>query len=285
MKTPVAITLQHLAPQILLTRLAGWLAQNRTIWLKNALIKYFLSRHPVDLSETKISDPLAYENFHSFFTRELKSDARTIDPRANVFCSPVDGIISQFGTINQQNLVQAKGHTYTLPALLGKYDKVCERFDGGQYSTIYLSPKHYHRVHMPIDGKLLACRYIPGRLFSLNQQTSEHVPELFCQNERAVLLFKTDMGMIAIIFVGAMLVGNIVTRFTGSLSINRTHNEPLFLEYPDTPKHRIHVKKGDDIGHFTMGSTVIILSEQQNAHWANLSTGQECQMGQALFEI
>lgn len=277
------IYFQYLAPQILLTKFAGFLSTIQLPWIKNALIRYFLSRHEVVLNEAIESDPFKYKNFHDFFTRQLKPNARIFDNNENIVCSPVDGILSQFGPLCAGKLIQAKGFNYSLVPLLGKSDAFSKKFEKGHFATIYLSPKHYHRVHMPIDGTLLQLRYIPGRLFSVNQETAKNIPDLFCKNERVVMLFETKQGKIAVIMVGAMLVGNIVTQFTGSLSIHRTDNEPRFIDYPNTSQHHIFVKKGEELGYFTMGSTVILLTEHHDINLGELSLNQELLLGQKLF--
>jgi phosphatidylserine decarboxylase len=284
MSQPFSIICQHLAPQILLTRFAGFMAKIQAPWLKNLLIKFFLSRHEVNLEEAVEEDPAKYKNFHDFFTRALKPGARKIDSSNNSIASPSDGILSQFGPISDKNLIQAKGVSYSLEGLLGKNDNLVGTFKNGSFATIYLAPKHYHRVHMPIDGRLVQLRYIPGRLFSVNLKTSQHIPDLFCKNERAVLIFDTEFGKLAVIFVGAMLVGNIVTNFTGSLSPRR-EDELMFIDYPNTKEQHIQVKKGEEIGYFTMGSTVIMLSEQNDVNWGSSTLGQEMLLGQKLLSF
>jgi len=209
------VTLQKLVPQHLLSRVVGRVAESGR--LKKPFIRWFVKRYSVDMSDAQEQDPLAYENFNAFFTRALKAGARPFAEGINdalpILC-PADGAISQLGEINEHGLLQAKGRYYTVADLLASNQDAAD-FDGGSFATVYLSPKDYHRVHMPVAGKLTKMSYIPGDLYSVNKQTAEGVPNLFARNERLVCLFDTELGPMAVVLVGAMIVAGIETVWAG----------------------------------------------------------------------
>ena len=241
--------LQYPLPHHALSRLVGYLAECESPRLKNALIKAFIQRFNVDMREALSEDVSAYTSFNDFFTRPLKDAARPIG--AGVV-SPADGTLSQFGQIRAGQLVQAKGHTFSAQTLLGGDAGLAESFLGGSFATVYLSPRDYHRVHMPITGTLREMIYVPGRLFSVNQATANHVPGLFARNERLVCVFDTEQGPMAVVLVGAMIVAAIETVWAGQIT-------PL----AGTPQHTrfdqpITVKKGAEMGRFKLGSTVVM---------------------------
>ncbi len=204
------ILAQHLLPHHLLSRLIGGFAECRVPWFKNLLTRWFVRHYDVDMRQAQVEDPTAYENFNAFFTRALKPGARPLPAAADVVVSPSDGAISQLGRIEHGRIFQAKGHSYSLLELLGGDGLRAAPFMGGHFATIYLSPKDYHRVHMPLTGTLKEMVYVPGRIFSVNQLTAENVPELFARNERVVCIFDTAVGQ-AVILVGAMIVASIET--------------------------------------------------------------------------
>jgi phosphatidylserine decarboxylase len=268
--------IQYITPQHLLTWLAGWLSTRRWAWLKNWEISYFINRYNVDLSAALNSNPLEYPDFNSFFTRHLKPGLRPIVQEPNEVACPADGCVSQMGRIESDRLFQAKGFHFTLSDLLGGNAPLADEFRDGQFSTIYLSPKDYHRVHMPYTGTLRETIFIPGQLFSVNQQTAAEVPNLFARNERLVCIFDTDVGPMAVIFVGAMLVGSICTTWgtTPSKKISRQ----TFLS---TGPGMIRIERGEELGYFKMGSTVITLFSKEKIEWAAaLTENSSTQVGQ-----
>lgn len=255
-KDKVFVKLQYLTPQRFLTALSGILANTKSVWVKNFLIRYFIRRYSVDLAAAQFEDINQYPTFNSFFTRYLKEGHRVISADNTSIASPADGVISQLGDINKEEIFQAKGFYFSLSEILGN-DKESFNFVNGKFITIYLSPKDYHRVHMPITGKLRKTIFIPGKLFSVNKVTGEQVPKLFARNERLICYFETAIGTIAIILVGAMLVRSICTVWQENISGTKV----ITTQYDDT--NTVEIKKGEELGHFKMGSTVIILFPTQ----------------------
>lgn len=258
---PFNILLQYLLPHKWLSHIVGNLSRCQIKWLKQLLIKCFCAHYRVNLTEAAYAQPEAYKSFHDFFTRHLQPNARTFDYGANHLLSPVDGTLSQLNLIKQGSLLQAKEHDYTLHALLG-HSQQATLFEKGYGLTFYLAPRDYHRVHMPIDGQLLQTQYIPGQLFSVNPQTAEHIPGLFTRNERLVCLFETDHGSMAVILVGAMIVGNIHTTWDGLINPGCQTKD---LATVDHRSQNIRLKQGDELGYFAMGSTVITLLSQSSS--------------------
>lgn len=248
--------LQRLLPQHLLTRAAGWLASRRTNWVKNVLINAFSRVYRIDWSETKGNRADDYSTFNAFFTRELKPGARPLDSASNQLISPCDGTLSEYGTIDQGQLLQAKSIDYPLNRLLGCNDERANTFMHGQFSTIYLAPSNYHRVHMPISGVLTHCTHIPGRLFSVSIGTAQNLPGLFCRNERVVCWFEDDeQRPFALILVGAMMVGSIETVWHGRYQ-HRQRQSAIDTHLPNQP---VMLQRGEEMGRFLMGSTVIMV--------------------------
>lgn len=283
MQYPINILRQYLVPQHALSRFAGMLSHCEIPWLKNYLIQWFLKRYNVNLQEAIESDPYAYPSYHEFFIRQLKPHLRPIDPSPVSITSPCDGAISQIGKIEQGTLVQAKNKSFSVSALVGDAeDAKC--FEKGHFTTIYLAPIDYHRVHMPLSGTLTHLRYIPGDLFSVNPLTTDHVDNLFARNERVVCFFKHDHRSFAIILVGAMIVGSIFTRWGGNIKPYRG-KEILNISYPQTPEQHIRLDKGDEMGYFALGSTVIVLLDE-NMHWEyDLSENSRLVVGQAIGHL
>lgn len=272
----IFVFLQYIVPQHLLSRLTGWLADSKIKFLKNFLIHHFINQFGVDMSLAKNPDPQSYENFNAFFTRALKEDIRPIDSRSHTFCSPVDGSISELGNIEHDRLIQAKGFYFDLISLVGGDDALAENFINGNFATIYLSPKDYHRIHMPCSGRLVGTTYVPGKLFSVNNATAKSVPHLFARNERLICEFETDRGSLVIIFVGAMIVAGIETVWGGQVT-------PL-PKIPSSTRFdkKIEFEKGDEIGRFKLGSTVIILSQSGSLNFNDFSHGDAIRMGEAF---
>lgn len=266
--------LQYPLPHHALSRLIGKLAECDSPKLKNALIKAFIRRFNVDMREAMSEDINAYTSFNDFFTRPLKNAAR---PIGDGIVSPADGTLSQCGPIRAGQLVQAKGHTFSAQTLLGGDASLAEAFLGGSFATVYLSPRDYHRVHMPMTGTLREMIYVPGRLFSVNQATAHHVPGLFARNERLVCVFDTEQGPMAVVLVGAMIVAAIETVWAGQITPlagtpQRTHfDQPITLE------------KGAEMGRFKLGSTVVMCFAEPLA-FDNWAANSKIQMGQALAE-
>ena len=272
---------QHYLPQQLLSRFVGLLANSKIDLIKNLLIKYFTKLYPVNMTEAEIEDPYAYKTFNQFFTRKLKPSLRLIVPAINALASPCDGTIYQRGNIEDCCLLQAKGSLFTIQDLLGA--KINHNvFNNGAFINIYLSPTDYHRVHMPVTGTLQQMDYIPGKLFSVNNTTVKYIPNLFARNERVVNIFQTEFGTIAIILVGAMLVGSIKTTWAGT--INATHSKkPYSIHYPTSSNNPVNINKGQEMGMFQMGSTVIVLLENKEIIWdPDLTTNKKVLMGQKL---
>lgn len=271
----VKIYFHYLLPKLKLTQFAGLLARSKIVWLKNYLIAYFVKRHPVNMAEAIESNPFAYASFNDFFTRHLKPGLRPIATERYV--SPVDGAISQFGQLNVHQILQAKGIDYSFQQLTQMRAEEALPFKNGSFMTIYLSPKDYHRVHMPIDGKLIKQTYIPGHLFSVQPFTTENIPQLFSQNERLVMSFETEHGPFVMVMVGATIVGAMGTAWQGDL---KRQKKLETIEWP-TP---IALKKVEEVGYFKLGSTVILLwPESANIHWHKpFSLAESLKLGQAV---
>lgn len=271
------IMLQHILPQRRLTRMAGALAASTNPAIKGRLIDRFIKAYNVDMADAARAAH-EYESFNDFFTRELKPGARPLADAGRHILSPADGVISQLGIANAGRIIQAKGREFTVTQLLGKDEALAHRFDGGAFITIYLSPRDYHRVHMPAAGTLKSTTYIPGKLFSVNQQTAQGVDSLFARNERLACLFEGPDGLFASVMVGAMIVSGINPvwphRFAGYGSA------PLREEFAESPQH---FAAGDEMGRFYLGSTVVLLFEPGRAQWlANLAPGDSVRMGQSI---
>ncbi len=277
------IILQYLAPQHCLSRLVGKIADCELPWIKNTFIKWFIKRYQVDMSEALDPEPCNYKHFNAFFTRALKEGARPIAAEANSIVCPADGSISQLGDIQGGRIFQAKGQTYSLVELLGGDTELAKPFQGGKFATIYLSPKDYHRVHMPIKGKLNTMVYVPGDLFSVNTVTAENVPRLFSRNERAVCIFETEIGPMAVVLVGAMIVAGIETVWAGQVApIKR---EIITHDY-SAPKKTTTLKLGEEMGRFKLGSTAVVLFGDGVMEWAeSLQAGSTTRMGELLGTV
>lgn len=275
----IFIILQHILPQHLLSRCAGWLAGLRhPLWLKNWLIHIFVRHFNVDMAEAADPDPTGYASFNAFFTRPLREDARSL-AEADIVC-PADGSISQLGAIQGGRVFQAKGQSFSTWELLGGDASRAEQFADGWFATIYLSPRDYHRVHMPVAGRLTATSYIPGKLFSVNQVTAENVPRLFARNERLVCYFDTAAGPMAMVLVGAMVVAGIETVWSGQVA-PPTRN-PVNHDYVAVPR-TIELAQGEEMGRFKLGSTVILLFPKDAVEFeAAYVAGAPTRLGESL---
>lgn len=276
----LSVFLQSIAPQHLISRLIGLLAECRWVTLKNGLIKNFIKIYNVDVCAALSENINDYPNFNSFFIRQLKPELRPIVQKPNEIACPVDGAISQIGNIEKDSLIQAKGFYFSLLTLLGRSEKLAQLFYDGKFATLYLSPKDYHRVHMPLSGKLRETIYVPGKLFSVNTHSTQSVPNLFARNERLICIFETAIGPMAIILVGAMCVSSIHTVWDPSPQPRKLK----FISYAEN-KNEIYLERGEELGYFKMGSTVIVLFPKNKIDWAPpLNEDSIVRMGQ-LFGI
>lgn len=248
------IILQYFYPKRLATKLAGYIARSEGGRVTTRLIHWFITKYGVDLDEAVASNPEQYSTFNDFFTRPLKEGLRTVDDAE--FVSPVDGAISQLGSIDDLQVVQAKGHQYTVQNLLGNDSSLAELFRHGSFINLYLSPRDYHRVHMPCDGTLREMRYVPGALFSVNPMTARGIPNLFARNERVLCIFDSPKhGSFAMILVGATVVGSMATVWHGVVNPRRVRA----ISRWSYDEQNIQLKKGEEMGRFLVGSTVILL--------------------------
>lgn len=268
---------QNLAPQQTLSELAGFFAKSQNPYVKKAFVHAFAKAYDIDLSEYERGNLDDYESFNDFFTRELKDGMRPLDDTADGIASPADGQISQIGIITNGQLLQAKGRDYDVGQLLADFE-LGKAFMDGSFATIYLAPTNYHRVHMPFDGTLIATRYVPGTLFSVNDITAKNVPDLFARNERLVCEFDTTFGRACVVLVGAMIVAGIESVATGA--IKRT-------PYIQHRTHDIALKKGDELGRFYLGSTaIIVLPKTANTAWGDeFVHGKAVVMGQRIGRL
>lgn len=274
----IIVFIHTIIPHHLLSRFVGMLAHSKTPWVKNTFIKWFVKAYSVDMSAAITTDPREYKSFNDFFTRQLKPDQRPIDQAQDSIVSPVDGAISQLGVVEDGQLIQAKGLNYQVVQLLGGDKKHADQYRNGRFMTLYLAPKDYHRVHMPVSGTLEEMVYVPGRIFSVNKTSTEHVPNLFARNERVVCRFRTEFGMMTLVLVGAMIVASIKTVWEGVVAPNKSQAIKRW-EYPE---RKIHLEKGEEMGCFQLGSTVIVLFET-NANWdPKCENDTEVKMGQKI---
>jgi len=280
--TQLFIGLQYVMPQHLLTALIWRLARIRHTATKDFLIRRFIAAFDVDIDDVLLAVPNDFATFNDFFIRELNSDARPIDQQRSTIVSPVDGTVSAAAAILENIIFQAKGLDYSLEDLLATDLDEASAFVDGSFATIYLAPYNYHRIHAPLAGELLAARFVPGDLFSVNQATVAKVDGLFRRNERLVMQFKTEHGPAAVIFVGALNVGSITTPWSGEI---RPRKQGV-VEVLDLSQHSTSVEKGDLLGWFNMGSTVILLLPKGACDWdEDLQAGTTLQVGEVIGEM
>jgi phosphatidylserine decarboxylase len=276
MNDKLFIKLQHLVPQHALSRIVGRIANCNNSFVKNTFIEWFIKRYQVDMSLAANENPRAYASFNDFFTRALKPGIRPICGEPNAIVCPADGSISQRGKIINGRVFQAKGQDYSVEELLGGDTALAQEFIDGDFATVYLSPKDYHRVHMPYGGKLRAMVSIPGELFSVNTVTAENVSRLFSRNERVAAIFDTDIGPMAVVLVGAMIVAGIETVWDGHLAPMGSRETQTSLY----PYQNIVLEKGAEMGRFKLGSTAIILFAKDKVTWeAQFVAGATTRMG------
>jgi len=251
------ITLQYILPKHLISRLVGFLAAARLGFISHALMKLFIRAYGINMAEAKYENASDYASFNDFFTRPLKDGARPVVADEQTLAHPVDGAVSQAGPIAGDQLIQAKGHFYTVKALLGGDENAAAEFQDGTFACIYLAPKDYHRIHMPIAGTLREMIYVPGELFSVNPLTAANVPGLFARNERVVTIFDTAVGPMALVLVGATIVASIETVWAGTVT-PPTGSEVFRWQYPAEGPNAVHLEKGAEMGRFKLGSTVVL---------------------------
>lgn len=276
------IFLQYVLPKHLVSVLAGKLADVKTPWVKNNFIKRFAKAYNIDMSNAIQPELTKYACFNDFFTRAIDLNSRPINTDQRSFCSPVDGAMSQFGKIAQGEIVQAKNHSYSALELLGGDQRHAELFEQGEFCTIYLAPKDYHRIHMPCDGKLTEMLHVPGQLFSVNPLTAQNVPKLFARNERVVCLFDTEFGKMAMVLVGATIVGSIETVWEGNI----TPPTRKLIKRWQYQEGEVSLTKGEEMGRFKLGSTVVLLMENKDWQWdESIELEKSLVLGQKLVSI
>jgi len=268
------VFLQYLLPQHLLSKLMFRFARIENVWIKDTFTRWFINKNQVNLAEAEKDNISDYAHFNDFFTRALKPDARPISESPII--SPVDGVLSQAGPIEKSQVLQAKGHHFSISQLLA--GESIEKIENGYFVTIYLAPKDYHRIHMPLDGKLISMRYVPGNLFSVNHKTVQKVNGVFARNERLVCLFDTVFGRVTFVLVGAIFVGSMETSWQGQITPPYGKVVKVF----NYKEKEFELSKGDELGRFNMGSTVIMILPE-NAPALKLQSGQELKMGQSLI--
>lgn len=272
---------QYIIPKQSLTAFAGCVADVKTPRIKNYIIQKFIKKYQVNMSEALIEDPTAYASFNDFFIRHLKPECRPLAVADIV--SPVDGCISEIGLIKEGQLVQAKGRDYSVAELLACDETVAKQFINGQFATMYLSPKDYHRIHMPMDAELVSMNYIPGALFSVQPTTARVVPRLFARNERLAVFFNTKIGPMVMVLVGATIVGAIGTSWDGEIKRSK---KSINTEYPQSFVKK-EMKQGEEMGYFKLGSTVVLLFAQgEKVQWDHsLQAGSTIRFGQEIAAI
>jgi len=282
MKAPLTDYLKstgfYFLPHHLISALVFYIARFEWPFIKNLSLKIYLSLHKVNMSEAIEENPYAYKTLNAFFTRQLKADARSFDSRENNLLCPVDGTVSQARAIENGRVFQAKGHDYSLLELVGGIAQLADDFNNGSFATLYLSPRDYHRIHMPVDGRLTDMVYVPGRLFSVAPHTVNTIPRLFARNERLVCKFDTEHGPMIMILVGALNVSAIDTVWAGSVT-PPSKRKIRHTEYKDVD---IRLQKGAEMGRFNLGSTVIMLMNQNCSLADNITHQQVVKLGQEL---
>ena len=277
--------LLYLLPHHPLSRIVQWSARCRRFPFRKSITRWFVRHYNVDMAEALEPDPNAYPDFNSFFTRALRPEARPVVPKTGQICFPADGAISQLGDIRGMQIFQAKGHTYSLVELLGGSEERAGSFAGGQFATTYLSPGDYHRVHMPLSGRLMEMMYIPGRLFSVAPDYTESVPRLFTRNERVACVFQTEAGPMAVVLVGAIFVGSIETVWAGEITPPR--GKRIKVTSYAASDNIIQLERGEELGRFNMGgSTIIVLFGPGCVKWqSGLVPEMRVKFGQSLGRV
>lgn len=269
---------QYLLPHHLLSRIVGWLAESEWAWIRKPLMIFFLRRYGIDLTEAERTSIDEYHCFNDFFTRALQTGARDLSPRPQAWLCPVDATVSQVGKIQNGQVVQAKGKQFTVDALLGGDPTLARRYANGEFTTLYLSPKDYHRIHMPKAARLVRSTFIPGRLFSVNPLTASHVNNLFARNERLVCEFESDSGRFVMVLVGAMIVASIETTWAGIVAPFQRR-----IMQQHYTSQAIAFDQAEEMGRFRLGSTVVMLFEPNQIDWSDdIRTNATVRLGQVM---
>lgn len=277
------VLLQYCLPQHWLSRAIGVLAETKIEFIKNFIISIFVKVFNVDMSEAQSEDTQQFSNFNDFFTRPLKESARPLCDASEAIACPADGTISQIGDIDSGCLLQAKGKEFSVTALLGGDSYLSQNFSGGKFATVYLSPKDYHRVHMPFDGQLQTMVHVPGSLFSVNSATTELVDELFARNERVVTIFDTNAGPMAVVLVGAMIVASIETVWAGQIT---PYKKMIRTSQYPSDDGEVTLNKGEEMGRFKLGSTAIVLFGPDMVEWdEEFQAGSAVKMGERIGSL
>lgn len=272
-------------PQHALSRLVLRLTRSRLRPLKSALVRFVVRAYDVDLSQAANADPASYPSFNAFFTRALAPGARPLATTADAVVSPVDGVVSQAGRIDGGRIFQAKGRSYTATELLGGDPERAAPFRDGAFATLYLSPRDYHRIHMPVAGRLREMVHVPGRLYSVDSRTTRAVPRLFARNERVAALFDTPAGPLALVAVGALFVSGIETVWSGLVTPPRGRRLRVW-QYPEAGRGAVRLERGEEMGRFNMGSTVILLFGPGRVEWNELLAPEApVRMGAAVGRV
>ena len=276
--------LLHILPHHLLSQLMYWITRIEWPPFKDWLINLVVKLYRVDMSQAESPHTRDYRHFNAFFTRALRRELRPLAARPDALVSPVDGTVSQIGTIADGRIFQAKGREYTLSELLGGESRWSDAFEDGEFATIYLSPRDYHRIHMPISGRLLEMTHVPGRLFSVSPATTRTIPRLFSRNERIVNIFQTDAGPVALIMVGVIFVASMDTVWAGTVApLSRRISH---WRYGEAALTSVDLDRGEEMGRFNMGSTVILLFPKERVAWESaLRSGSEIQMGEEIGRV
>lgn len=277
----IKIRAQYILPKHLLSRFLGALAERDLGFVTQGLIKLFIKAFDINMKEAVFESPEAYKTFNDFFTRPLKEGIRPIDDTENSLCHPVDGTVSQFGDINDDSIFQAKGHDFSLTALLGGKPELAAPFKNGKFATIYLAPSDYHRIHMPIDGKLTDTLHVPGELFSVNPLTAENVPGLFARNERVVTIYDTPAGKVALVLVGATVVASIETVWAGTIA----PPAGKIVQHWTHETNEVSLEKGEEMGRFKLGSTVVLCFEPGAIEFDEMESGMTTRLGRLMAKI
>ena len=273
LKQQLFIQAQKVVPQHRLSRVVGKIAASENPLIKTAVIAAFKTKYGIDMSIAEQTNALKFKSFNDFFTRGLRTGVRAVDADSTAIVSPADGAISQLGKIENGDVFQAKGQKFTVENLIAD-PQLAEPFKNGEFATVYLSPRDYHRVHMPFAGTLTETLYVPGELFSVNQTTAENIPGLFARNERMVCLFDTELGRMAVVLVGAMIVAGIETVATGKVKPSGRI---------ELNQHNLFLEKGAELGCFYLGSTAVILFEENKIQWdEKFKANSTVLMGEAL---
>ncbi|WP_180002572.1 MULTISPECIES: archaetidylserine decarboxylase [unclassified Acinetobacter] len=273
LKQQLFIQAQKVVPQHRLSRVVGKIAASENPLVKTAVIAAFKTKYGIDMSIAEQTNALKFKSFNDFFTRGLRTGVRAVDADSTAIISPADGAISQLGKIENGDVFQAKGQKFTVENLIAD-PQLAEPFKNGEFATVYLSPRDYHRVHMPFAGTLTETLYVPGELFSVNQTTAENIPGLFARNERMVCLFDTELGRMAVVLVGAMIVAGIETVATGKVKPSGRI---------ELNQHNLFLEKGAELGRFYLGSTAVILFEENKMQWdEKFKANSTVLMGEAL---